>query len=83
MLKRAYKITQGRLLLIGCGGVSSGQDAYEKLCAGANLVQIYTAFIYQGPLVLKRIIVELKEILTKNNIKNFTEIICSIVNNQK
>jgi len=79
MLKRAYKITQGRLLLIGCGGIRSGQDAYEKLCAGANLIQLYTAFIYQGPLVLKRILVELKTLFANNNIKNITEIIGSAV----
>lgn len=81
MLQRAYKITRGRIILIGCGGVSSGQDAYEKLCAGANLIQLYTAFIYQGPLVLKRILIELKALLTVNGVKNISDIIGSTLLN--
>ncbi len=77
MLQRAYKITRGRVILMGCGGISSGKDIYEKLCAGANLVQLYTAFVYQGPSILKRVLLELKMLLVKNGIKNITEIIGS------
>ncbi|MFU8797618.1 MAG: dihydroorotate dehydrogenase (quinone) [Gammaproteobacteria bacterium] len=66
MLRRVYTITQGRIVLIGCGGISSGADAYEKLCAGAQLLQIYTAFIYQGPAVIRRILLELKALKQRN-----------------
>jgi dihydroorotate dehydrogenase len=44
-----YRLTEGRLPLIGCGGVSSGEDAYAKIRAGATLVQLYTALVFEGP----------------------------------
>ena len=59
MLARAFLLAQGRLTLIGVGGVSSGRDALTKIRAGATLVQIYTAFAYEGPALLARIKSEL------------------------
>jgi len=44
-----YKLTEGRITLIGAGGVSSGADAYAKICAGASLVQLYSAMALKGP----------------------------------
>lgn len=44
-----YRITEGRVPIIGAGGVESAADAYAKIRAGASLVQIYTALVYQGP----------------------------------
>ncbi len=44
-----YRLTGGRLLLVGCGGVASGADAYAKIRAGATLVQLYTALVFAGP----------------------------------
>ncbi|CAK9863411.1 unnamed protein product [Sphagnum jensenii] len=41
---------QGKIPLIGCGGITSGEEAYLKIRAGATLVQLYTAFAYEGPL---------------------------------
>ena len=54
MLARAHRLAAGRLVLIGCGGVSSGRDVLEKLRAGASLVQVYTAFAYAGPALVGR-----------------------------
>ena len=51
----------GQIPLIGVGGVSSGRDAFEKVLAGASLVQIYTALIYHGPPIVKTIKAELEE----------------------
>lgn len=76
-LKRIYQITRGRCVLIGCGGISSGRDAYEKLRAGANLLQLYTAFVYQGPWVIKRVLTELKQLLERDGVKSLQEIIGS------
>lgn len=45
------------------GGVSSGQDAFEKIVAGASLIQLYTAFSYEGPPIVRRIKNELADIL--------------------
>jgi dihydroorotate dehydrogenase len=47
VLREMYALTSGKLPLVGCGGVSSGKDAYAKIRAGASLVQLYTALVYQ------------------------------------
>lgn len=49
VLGRLYKLTGGKIPLIGVGGVGSGADAYAKIRAGASLVQLYTALVYEGP----------------------------------
>ena len=54
-LRQFYRLTEGRLPLIGVGGIASGADAYAKLRAGASLVQLYTALIYHGPGLVVRI----------------------------
>jgi dihydroorotate dehydrogenase len=59
MLARAFLLARGRLVLIGVGGVASGQDALTKIRAGASLVQLYTAFALAGPALLPRIRLEL------------------------
>ncbi|GFQ07320.1 dihydroorotate dehydrogenase (quinone) mitochondrial [Phtheirospermum japonicum] len=55
ILKDMYILTKGRIPLIGCGGISSGEDAYKKIRAGATLVQLYTAFAYGGPALIPKI----------------------------
>ncbi len=55
VLADLYRLTGGRVPLIGCGGVSSGADAYAKIRAGARLVQLYTALVYEGPSLIGRI----------------------------
>jgi dihydroorotate dehydrogenase len=61
--------------LIGVGGIMSGQDAYDKLKAGADLLQIYTGLIYLGPDAVKQIIEELVALLERDGVNHFTEII--------
>lgn len=56
-----YRLTEGRLPLIGVGGIASGADAYAKIRAGASLVQLYTALVYRGPGLIRRIKMELAE----------------------
>jgi dihydroorotate dehydrogenase len=55
LLREIYRLTAGRLPLIGVGGIASGADAYAKIRAGASLVQLYTALIYHGPGLVGRI----------------------------
>ncbi len=55
LLRQFYRLTEGRLPLIGVGGIASGADAYAKIRAGASLVQLYTALIYHGPGLVGRI----------------------------
>ncbi|XP_072081704.1 dihydroorotate dehydrogenase (quinone), mitochondrial isoform X1 [Arachis hypogaea] len=52
ILKQMYILTRGKIPLIGCGGISSGEDAYKKIRSGATLVQLYTAFAYGGPALI-------------------------------
>lgn len=59
MLARAYLLAKGRLVLIGTGGVFTGQDALMKLEAGASLVQLYSSFALHGPALIPRIKAEL------------------------
>lgn len=56
-------VAVGTIPIIGVGGISSGQDAYNAIVAGATLVQLYTAFIYEGPPIVRRIKNELLNIL--------------------
>jgi dihydroorotate dehydrogenase len=44
-----YRLTRGKLPIIGCGGIASGADAYARIRAGASLVQLYSALVYGGP----------------------------------
>jgi dihydroorotate dehydrogenase len=60
------KLTQGRIPIIGVGGVASGADAYAKIRAGASLVQLYTALVYRGPGLVARIKCELAELLERD-----------------
>ncbi|XP_066050391.1 dihydroorotate dehydrogenase (quinone), mitochondrial isoform X1 [Chamaea fasciata] len=62
-IREMYALTQGRVPIIGVGGVSSGQDALEKIRAGASLVQLYTALVYHGPPVVRAVKRELEELL--------------------
>nr|SVE86211.1 EOG090X08P9 [Daphnia similis]SVE86839.1 EOG090X08P9 [Daphnia similis]SVE87465.1 EOG090X08P9 [Daphnia similis]SVE88093.1 EOG090X08P9 [Daphnia similis] len=70
-----YRLTNGQIPIIGVGGIASGQDAYEKILAGASLVQLYTSFALQGPPVVRRIKRELDEILRSNGYQNVAEAI--------
>ncbi|XP_064118696.1 dihydroorotate dehydrogenase (quinone), mitochondrial-like isoform X2 [Macrobrachium nipponense] len=62
-IRDIYHLTDGCLPIIGVGGISSGEDAYEKICAGASLVQLYSGLIYHGPPLVKKITDELDELL--------------------
>jgi dihydroorotate dehydrogenase len=54
-LAAMYRLTQGRIPIIGCGGIASGADAYAKIRAGASLVQLYSALVFHGPGLVGRI----------------------------
>lgn len=60
IIRKISRRTRGKLPIIGVGGISSGEDALEKLAAGASLVQVYTGLIYQGPLLVRRMLRTIK-----------------------
>ena len=75
LIKKFYKETKGKIEIIGVGGVDSGHSAFEKICAGANAVQLYTGMVYKGPGVVKNMKKELISILKKENLKSINEAI--------
>jgi dihydroorotate dehydrogenase len=73
MIKKFYKKLNGKIPIIGVGGVNSGKSAYEKILAGASLLQLYTGLIYKGPLIIKTIKKELIQILKSEGFNNINE----------
>lgn len=74
-IRQMYKLTNGSIPIIGIGGVGSGQDAYDKLKAGASLVQIYSMMIYKGPGLVSQIRKELAEIMYTNGEKTLDDVV--------
>ena len=72
-IKKFYKELNGKIPIVGVGGVNSGKSAYEKIIAGASLLQLYTGFVYRGPSVAKDIKKELIQILKAEGIKNIRD----------
>jgi dihydroorotate dehydrogenase len=66
MVRKVYRLTEGKIPVIGVGGIFNGQDAYDKILAGATLVQIYTGLIYEGPGICKKINQELLRLIEKD-----------------
>jgi dihydroorotate dehydrogenase len=73
MLRAFRERCQGKLALIGVGGVASGADAYAKIRAGADLVQLYTALIYEGPGLVARVKRELAALLRRDGFGSVAE----------
>ena len=73
LLAEMYRLTEGRVPLIGVGGVEDGATAYAKIRAGASLVQLYTALIYEGPGLVARIKRDLAHLVTRDGFTTVSE----------
>jgi dihydroorotate dehydrogenase len=73
ILSDFYRLCEGRVPLIGVGGVTSGADAYSKIRAGASLVQLYTALIFEGPSLIRRINDDLSLLLEQDGYTNISD----------
>ncbi|WP_197029380.1 quinone-dependent dihydroorotate dehydrogenase [Alicyclobacillus macrosporangiidus] len=73
VVRLLYRATGGRLPIIGSGGVISADDAYEKIRAGASLVQVYTGFIYRGPRLVQEMVDGLAERLARDGFSHIRE----------
>ena len=71
MIAQLYELTGGRIPLIGVGGIFTAEDAWEKISAGASLVQLYTGFIYQGPNIAQQINEGLSRILAREGLRTW------------
>ncbi|XP_026294452.1 dihydroorotate dehydrogenase (quinone), mitochondrial [Frankliniella occidentalis] len=73
LIKDMYALTKGKVPIIGVGGIFTGEDAYEKIRAGASLVQFYTAYVYHGPPRISKIKEELSNLLRADGFSNISE----------
>jgi dihydroorotate dehydrogenase len=73
VIRHVFRRAQGRIPLIGVGGIFSAEDAYEKICAGASLVQLYTGLIYRGPGLPHRINVGLVRLLQRDGLTHLSQ----------
>jgi dihydroorotate dehydrogenase len=77
VIANLYRLSTGSMSIIGVGGIFSAADAWEKICAGASLVQLYTGFIYQGPTIAREINDGLAEILKREGFASLDEAVGS------
>jgi len=75
IIKYIYRKTKGEYTIIGCGGVSSAEDAYKKIKSGASLIQLITGMIFEGPQLISEINRGLVKLLKKDGYKNISEAI--------
>ena len=77
IIKKFYKKLNGKIPIIGVGGVDSGEAAFEKIAAGASAIQLYTGMIYKGPMIVKEIKKGLIIKLNEKGFKNISEAVGS------
>lgn len=74
-VRHIYKKTKGKLVVIGCGGIFTAEDAYDYICNGATLVQLITGMIFQGPQVISEINQGIVRLLKKDGFSNIADAI--------
>ena len=77
IVAQLYRMTQGKVPIVGVGGIFNAEDAWEKIAAGASLVQLYTGFIYRGPGIARDINQGLERILQREGLSNLGEAVGS------
>ena len=73
VIRFIYKQTQGKLPIVGVGGIDDTESAWEKIIAGASLLQFYSGWVYQGPWVVKEILQGLKQKLEDHQLTNIQD----------
>ncbi len=73
LIRNFYNLTKGKIPIMGVGGISSGADAYEKIKAGASLIQLYSALVFHGPELANQINKELLELLDRDGMNSITD----------
>eukprot|EP00918_Siedleckia_nematoides_P001643 GHVU01003859.1.p1 GENE.GHVU01003859.1~~GHVU01003859.1.p1 ORF type:complete len:379 (+),score=80.53 GHVU01003859.1:83-1138(+) len=73
MIKKVYALTKGQVTIIGVGGVATGQDAYDKIKAGASLVEMYSRLSMEGPWAPPKIKIELRRLLQEDEYESLAE----------
>ncbi len=73
VVRKLYQLTRGTLPIIGVGGILNARDAYEKIRAGASLLQVYTGLVFEGPALAARICEELVALLERDGFRHLRE----------
>jgi dihydroorotate dehydrogenase len=73
VLRILFQTVEGKIPLIGVGGIFSAEEAYARIRAGASLVQLYTGLIYEGPLLPRRIVHGLSHLLTRDSLPHLRD----------
>ncbi|MBI2608409.1 MAG: quinone-dependent dihydroorotate dehydrogenase [Deltaproteobacteria bacterium] len=74
MIRKVYELTEGKIPIIGCGGIFTVEDAIEKIKAGASLLQIYTSFVYYGPSLVRQLSEGIDQYLRFHGIHHISEL---------
>lgn len=77
IIRHLHRQSNGKLTIIGVGGVFNSDDAWEKITAGASLVQIYTGLVYRGPGVTREIVRGLREKLSDHGVRSLQDVVGS------
>ena len=75
LINQFFKLLNGRIKIIGVGGIDSGKSAHDKFLSGADYIQLYTGMVFQGPNIAANIKKDLKELLLRDGVKNISEIV--------
>ena len=73
MIRFIHQQTQGKLPIVGVGGIFTAEDAWEKITAGASLVQVYTGWVYEGPGMVRRILAGLLQRLEERGLQSIEQ----------
>jgi len=77
MISKIYKMTNGEFPIIGVGGIMSGEDAWQKICAGASLLQAYSGFVFQGASLTKQVVNGIEKKMRQNGYSTLDQAIGS------
>ena len=77
VISKLFRRSNGRLPIVGVGGIFSAEDAFDKITAGASLLQVYTGFVYGGPMIAREICRGLAQLLAEHGFKTVDEAIGS------
>ena len=80
LIKESYKLSNGKLKIIGSGGIMCAEDAYKKIKLGANLVQVYSGFIFEGPKLIYNINKDLENLIESDNLDSINDAVGKDVN---
>lgn len=75
VIRKLYRCTEGKVPLIGVGGIFTAEDAYARIQAGASLIQFYTALVYEGPFLPRTINQGLLQLMERDGVENIADLV--------